>query len=230
MYKKLLLTIGMFNTVMFANNVDSDFEEFEEFEIIKEKDEYENEYIKKYNEWMTEFNYNLYSYTLIPLIETYEKLPEGIKKVVDNFLTNVTKPYSIINNILQDNPDGANKELRIFLINSTVGVLGINDIAEEQFGLKDNIETIKTTANKYELPHGYYLVLPIIGPTTIRNFMLDQIQMSYVNDMYGFNVETNKSFIMLNGFNKSRSGIKNLKLLDKNHNKHEIIKRIYLNK
>lgn len=55
-----------------------------------------------------------------------------------------------------------------FVINSTVGILGTNDVATK-IGLKKNIETMGDTLGHYGVPTGSYLVLPVLGPSTIRD-------------------------------------------------------------
>jgi len=225
MIRKILLSTFLSCSLINAN----DFEDFQEFDNIEPKIK-ENKYLTKYNQVVTDFNYELYSYTIIPLLEMYDLLPEDIKKVVKNFFSNVNKPYSIINNILQDKSEMANKELKIFLINSTIGFFGFNDIAEEQYGLKDSIENLKTTADYYEIPQGTYFVLPIVGPTTIRNSILDLLETQIKSNIYSLKENINQGFIILNDLNNNKDSIMSLKMLKTNQNKNEIIKKIYLNK
>ena len=75
---------------------------------------------------------------------------------------------SIPNHLLQGNLDGAGDAFGSFLINSTVGILGFADVATG-LGLEDSKEDLSQTLGVYGVQNGCYFVLPVFGPTTVRD-------------------------------------------------------------
>ena len=103
-----------------------------------------------------------------PLAKGYNKLPEPIKNGTSNFTSNVATLLSIPNSLLQGNIKQAGHSTGSFLINSTVGVLGVLNPAEKM-GLKPHKEDVGQTLGTYGVGPGCYLVLPILGPSTARD-------------------------------------------------------------
>ena len=78
-------------------------------------------------------------------------------------------PSDLVNTLLQGRIKDAGTEIQIFLINSTVGVLGFGQVAQNQFGLKTCDEDLGQTLGSYAIGNGFYLVLPVLGPSTLRD-------------------------------------------------------------
>tara|TARA_X000000950_G_scaffold36268_1_gene38784 strand:- start:646 stop:1263 length:618 start_codon:yes stop_codon:yes gene_type:complete len=105
---------------------------------------------------------------LKPIAKGYNKLPNPIKNGTSNFTSNVATLLSIPNSLLQGNMNQVGHSTGSFLINSTVGVLGILNPAEKM-GLKPHKEDVGQTLGTYGVGPGCYLVLPILGPSTARD-------------------------------------------------------------
>ncbi len=116
------------------------------------------------------FNFNLTfdNYILEPIAKGYNKLPDPLKKGTSNFTSNIATLLSIPNSFLQGNLKQVGHASGSFLINSTVGILGIFNPAEK-LGIKPYKEDVGQTLATYGFSSGCYFVLPILGPTTVRD-------------------------------------------------------------
>ena len=114
------------------------------------------------------FNMALDEIVLEPLAKGYNKLPSPIKAGASNFTSNVGTLLSIPNNVLQGNFKELGHSVGSFLVNSSVGVLGFLNPAEKM-GLKPNKEDVGQTLGSYGFGPGCYFVLPVLGPTTMRD-------------------------------------------------------------
>ena len=103
-----------------------------------------------------------------PIAKGYNKLPEKIKNGTSNFTSNIATLLSIPNHVLQGNFKGAGDATASFLINSTIGIVGLANPAEK-LGLKAQKEDVGQTLGTYGVGTGCYFVLPILGPTTARD-------------------------------------------------------------
>jgi len=123
-----------------------------------------------FNYAMYSLNDILYVVVLNPLASSYKALtPPMFRKGVNNFFHNLLFPVRFVNNVLQGQIKDAGTEIEIFLINSTVGVLGLGRVAQDEFGLKTCDEDLGQTFGSYAIGNGFYLVLPILGPSTLRD-------------------------------------------------------------
>ena len=114
------------------------------------------------------FNMALDDIVLEPLAKGYNKLPNPIKKGTNNFTSNISTLLSIPNNLLQGNIKQVGHSVGSFAVNTTVGILGFLNPAE-RLGLKPNKEDVGQTLGSYGIGPGCYFVLPIFGPTTVRD-------------------------------------------------------------
>ena len=126
-------------------------------------DPYEN-----INRVMYQFNAKLDDYLAAPVSKVYNKItPQFARTGVFNFFSNLTNINVIVNDALQAKfMQGAHDSGR-FLLNSTLGLGGFIDVATDT-GLDLNIEDFDQTLAVWGVPKGSYLVLPIIGPSTMR--------------------------------------------------------------
>lgn len=97
-------------------------------------------------------------------------VPDPIKEGVRHAFENLESPVIFVNDVVQLDFPGAATTLGRFTINSTVGGLGFFDVAERA-GLRRHPADFAQTLNRYHIPAGPYLVLPIIGPGTIRSHL-----------------------------------------------------------
>jgi len=114
------------------------------------------------------FNMGVDNAVIEPIAKAYNKLPEPVKNGTSNFTSNIATLLSIPNHLLQGNLKGAGDATASFLINTTVGVIGLANPAEK-LGLKAQQEDVGQTLGAYGIGPGCYFVLPILGPTTARD-------------------------------------------------------------
>ena len=114
------------------------------------------------------FNMTLDDIVLEPLAKGYNKLPSPIKTGTSNFTSNIGTLLSIPNNILQGDFKQLGHSIGSFTVNTTVGILGFLNPAEK-IGLKPHKEDVGQTLGSYGIGPGCYFVLPILGPTTVRD-------------------------------------------------------------
>ena len=114
------------------------------------------------------FNMGFDNVILEPVAKGYNKLPEPIKNGTSNFTSNIATLLSIPNYLAQGNIRGAGNATASFLINSTIGIIGLANPAEKM-GLSAQKEDVGQTLGSYGIGPGCYFVLPILGPTTVRD-------------------------------------------------------------
>lgn len=123
---------------------------------------------ENWNRKVFAFNDKVDKWALKPVAKAYRfVMPEVLDKGVTNVFHNIGELPTSINGILQGKPKTSGKALLRFLINSTLGVLGIFDIAK-QMGLERQPEDFAQTLAVWGVPSGNYLVLPFLGPSTFR--------------------------------------------------------------
>ena len=114
------------------------------------------------------FNMGFDNIILEPIAKGYNKLPEPIKNGTSNFTSNIATLLSIPNHLAQGNIRGAGNASASFLINTTIGIIGLANPAEKM-GLSAQKEDVGQTLGSYGIGPGCYFVLPILGPTTVRD-------------------------------------------------------------
>ena len=114
------------------------------------------------------FNMAFDNAILEPIAISYNKLPDPIKNSTSNFTSNIGTLLSIPNNLLQGNFNQLGHSVGSFVVNTSVGILGIFNPAEKM-GLKPHKEDVGQTLGTYGIGTGCYFVLPILGPTTLRD-------------------------------------------------------------
>ena len=115
------------------------------------------------------FNHGLDKALFRPIAKGYRALPVPIRNGTGNAVDNLRSLLSISNNLLQGDLRGAGNKAGRFVINSTVGILGIWDPASS-LGLKKlGKEDFGQTLGKWGMGSGCYFVLPVLGPTTTRD-------------------------------------------------------------
>ena len=128
----------------------------------------EKECFEKTSRAIFKFNMGFDKAILKPLATGYNKLPEPIKNGTGNFTSNIATLLSIPNYLLQGNLSGAGDATASFLVNTTVGILGLANPAKK-LGLDAQKEDVGQTLATYGVGSGCYFVLPILGPTTARD-------------------------------------------------------------
>jgi phospholipid-binding lipoprotein MlaA len=140
-----------------------DSEPFDEYDV-EEYDPWE-----PFNERMFEFNRRLDRYVLKPVATAYDKVvPDDVQQMLSNAFDNVASPKRFVNSLLQGKWDGAMREVSRFMLNTTVGVGGLFDIARHE-GIEKSREDFGQTLGVYGAGPGPYLILPLFEPLTVRD-------------------------------------------------------------
>jgi len=130
--------------------------------------ESEKECFEKVSRGIFKFNQSFDKIIIRPIAAGYNKLPEPIKKGTGNFTSNIGTLLTVPNHILQGQFKLAGESTASFFVNSTIGILGFANPAAKM-GLKNQQEDVGQTLGAYGFGAGCYFVLPILGPTTVRD-------------------------------------------------------------
>jgi phospholipid-binding lipoprotein MlaA len=126
-----------------------------------------NDPLEGYNRAMYKFNDVVDSAVIKPVSKGYDTVvPDPISRGVSNFFSNLNDVSVIINDLLQGKFEQAFQDTHRFVLNSTVGVAGIFDVASLS-GLDKNNEDFGQTLGAWGVEPGAYVVLPFFGPRTV---------------------------------------------------------------
>ncbi|MBW1731982.1 MAG: VacJ family lipoprotein [Deltaproteobacteria bacterium] len=116
------------------------------------------------------FNDKLYFWFLRPVARGYKKVvPERARVGVRNFFSNLLTPIRLVNCLLQGKFKAAGTETLRFIINSTVGFLGLEDVAKKEGHLSRQDEDLGQSLGVWGLGPGIYINWPILGPSSLRD-------------------------------------------------------------
>jgi len=116
------------------------------------------------------FNDKLYFWVLKPVAKAWKKtVPKPARISIGNFFKNLGTPARYVSCLLQGKRRAAGTELHRFAYNTTVGVLGLGDPARDKLGLEPADEDLGQTLARWRVGNGAYLVLPLLGPSTVRD-------------------------------------------------------------
>lgn len=132
-------------------------------------EESDNDPLEGLNRFIFEFNEILQDVILRPVTKFYnENVNVTVRQGISNFLDNLSSPVIFVNDILQGELDRALTTFGRAFINSTLGMGGIADVASE-LGIEGHDEDFGQTLGVYGVGEGFYLVLPIFGPSNPRD-------------------------------------------------------------
>jgi phospholipid-binding lipoprotein MlaA len=135
-----------------------------ETEQVEEYDPWE-----PYNEKIFDFNYNVFDrYVLKPVATAWDYVPDPVQESLGNAFDNVSMPRRLVNHLLQAEFKDAGNELTRFGINTTVGVVGLFDVAKTWGFEKIDADTGQTLGI-WGVGPGPYLILPLLPPLTARD-------------------------------------------------------------
>jgi len=121
------------------------------------------------NRITSEVNNGLRTLFINPMSEFYEKIiPPGGQSTFENVISNLTEPLTALSSLLQGDMENAGKATQRFFINTTVGLAGTMDRASEM-GIEHRKEDLGQAAGANGVPPGPHLVLPLIGPSNLRD-------------------------------------------------------------
>jgi phospholipid-binding lipoprotein MlaA len=125
--------------------------------------------LEPYNRSMTRFNDGVDEAVLKPVATAYKDVvPSPVRTGVNNFFGNLGDAWSFVNSVLQLQPEQALASLVRFNVNTVFGLGGLLDIATEM-GVDRNKQDFGLTLGRWGVPTGPYLVLPLLGPSTVRD-------------------------------------------------------------
>ena len=105
---------------------------------------------------------------LEPAAKGYKKLPSPVQSGIGNFIKNLKLPLVAVNQLLQGQGKNAVESTGRFLVNSTVGIFGLIDVADD-LGLEQKEEDFGQTLATLGVGDGFYIVLPLFGPSNLRD-------------------------------------------------------------
>ena len=146
-----------------------------------------NDPIEGMNRSVFKFNQGFDKYVLNPINTEYEKLPDNVKRGVSNHVTWASTPVTIVNSAIQLEAKNFSTSSIKFLLNSLT--LGFYDLDPET---KYKSSDFGSSLAKYNVPSGPYLVLPILGPRSLRHFSGNIVDQSISNGPknYSYNSTT----------------------------------------
>ena len=122
-----------------------------------------------YNRSMTSFNDAVDDAVLKPVATVYrDVLPQPVRTGFGNFFGNLGDVWSFVNNVLQAKPEGSLHSFWRVVVNSTIGLGGVLDPATEM-RLERHREDFGQTLGRWGVPPGPYFVIPLLGPSTVRD-------------------------------------------------------------
>ena len=140
-------------------------------------------------------NQGLDKIILKPIAKGYRTLPSPIRSGTNNVLDNLSNLITIPNNVLQGELGKAGINTGRLLVNSTFGILGIFDVAESLGFPEYEREDYGQTLGRWGVGPGCYLVLPVLGPTTIRDTAGSFINVMGGDPYYNASVNGNNEYL-----------------------------------
>ena len=142
-----------------------------------------NDPLESMNRAIFDFNEVLQDTILRPLAQFYnETVNVTVRQGISNFLDNLSTPVILANDLLQGELERALKTFIRAFVNSTIGIGGIADIAGE-LGLERHEEDFGQTLAIYGVDEGFYLVLPVFGPSSPRDAFGKLVIDSYLDPL-----------------------------------------------
>jgi len=130
-----------------------------------------NDPIEGFNRGVFAFNEFFLDYILDPLTQIYQTiLPDPLEQAISNGLHNLKTPVILLHDILQGEWERASITSRRFLLNTTLGLGGLIDLADHA-GMPRHKEDLGQTLAVWGMPEGPYLVIPLLGPSNPRDFL-----------------------------------------------------------
>jgi phospholipid-binding lipoprotein MlaA len=124
---------------------------------------------ENWNRKVFNFNEDLDNALLKPVATAYsDVLPQPVRRGITNFFANFADAWSAINNMLQGKIDLGFQDVTRVMANSLFGMAGVLDVASEM-GLDRHYEDFGQTLGRYGVGAGAYVVLPVLGPSTVRD-------------------------------------------------------------
>ena len=171
MSKKIIILFFLFFSLLSYKVIASDADQVntdsEDFDTTTLEDEIYDP-LEPVNRAIFSFNNVADRIVLEPIAKGYKKLPSPLQSGINNFLSNLRAPLVVVNQLLQGQGENAIQSSGRFIVNSTVGVFGLFDVAEK-IGLEEKEEDFGQTLATWGVGEGFYIVLPLFGPSNTRD-------------------------------------------------------------
>ena len=189
--KKILFSIIISAFISFNSFAGSD----EEVNLNKVKNGEVKDCFEGLNRGIFAFNQVLDQTIIEPLAKGYRYLPSPIREGTSNALNNISLVVTIPNNLLQGDIMLAGKNSARFIVNTTIGILGIFDPASNM-GLNDyEKEDWGQTLATWGVGSGCYIVLPVLGPSTLRDTTASLINYVGGDAWYNITVDEDTHYV-----------------------------------
>ena len=196
-----------------------------ELALNKDKPKKIKDCFEKLNRTTFAFNQGLDKALIKPIAKGYKKLPNKIQKGTKNAVTNLSSLITIPNNVLQGDVKTAIINTGRLFVNTTVGLLGTIDVANKMGFPKYEREDYGQTLGAWGVGPGCYLVLPVLGPSTIRDTAGSFANVLGGDPWYNASIHGNNEFLSegvyitskaLDGINFRSENLESLDNLEKN--------------
>ena len=192
MFKKLAIIVFSTFLLSWSANAGSDGD-------LKLKNENQTKEVKdcfeKLNRATFAFNQGLDKAVIKPLAESFRDLPDPIQRGTSNAVKNLSTLITIPNNVLQGDVKTALINTGRFVINTTVGLLGTVDVANKMGFPKYVKEDYGQTLGAWGIGPGCYVVLPVLGPSTLRDTAGSFVNVLGGDPWYNASVHGNNEFL-----------------------------------
>ena len=167
--KSLIIIICIFftNYSVLSDEADKVTTTSSDFETTYTEDEIYDP-LEGFNRAIFKFNNVADRIILEPVARGYRKLPSPMQSGISNFLSNLRMPLIIVNQLLQGQVKNSAESTGRFVVNTTAGVFGLFDVADK-VGLEEKDEDYGQTLATWGVGDGFYVVLPIFGPSNLRD-------------------------------------------------------------
>ena len=194
--------------------------EVEEDDEYEDDDEYDDEYeddvveindpLHQLNRDIFWLNDGLYILIIRPAAKAYNTIiPIEIRTSVKNFFYNLRFPIRFVNCLLQAKTRKAGEEFVSFLLNTSVGFLGIGDVASTYENLPPSPEDLGQTLAVWGFGNGFFIMYPVLGPYTLRDsarfidsYFLDPVSWLRYNKFGGYSTRTTLAITAYDKFNE----------------------------
>jgi phospholipid-binding lipoprotein MlaA len=213
--KKIIITSLI--SLMLAINVSADTDG--ENSLSKKNPREVKDCFEGVNRVTFSFNQGLDKAIFKPVARGYRKLPSPIRSGTSNALENISSLITIPNNILQGEFKKAGINTGRFVVNTTVGILGVFDVATKMDFPEYKKEDYGQTFGAWGMGAGCYVVLPVLGPSTVRDTIGSFVN-AFGDPYYNMSVHGNNQYLDKEVYitTKTISGIdfraKNLETID----------------
>jgi phospholipid-binding lipoprotein MlaA len=165
------------------------------------------------NRGIYQFNDNVDRAVIKPVATGYRKLPDPVRTGVGNFFGNLGDVLIIANDLLQFKMSQAASDATRLVVNTTVGLCGIFDVATK-WGFPKHDNDFGQTLGKWGVPSGPFLMLPILGPSTFRDTVGLAVDGHY-NLVYNYTPVSDRNVaIAVNGVHQRSEFLDASKILD----------------